>query len=48
MPVLDWKPIGTDSDDEHHSKLVDGQYKNNSDASPVFAYLPVASAVVVQ
>ena len=48
MPVLDWKPIGTDSDDEHHSKLVDRQYKNNNDASPVFASLPIGSAVAVQ
>ena len=48
MPVLDQKPIGTDSDDKHHSKLVDRQYKNNSDASPVFASLPIGSAVAVQ
>ena len=48
MPVLDQIPIGTDSDDKHHSKLVDRQYKNNNDASPVFASLPIGSAVVVQ
>ena len=32
MPVLDWKPIGKDYDDEHHSKLLDRQHKNNNDA----------------
>ena len=32
MPVLDQKPIGKDYDDEHHSKLLDWQHKNNNDA----------------
>ena len=48
MPVLDHKPIGKDNDDEHHSKLIDRQHKNNNDASPVFASLPIGSAVVVK
>ena len=48
MPVLDQKHTGTDFDDKHHSKLVDRQYKNDNDASPVFASLPTGSAVVVQ
>ena len=50
MPVIDRKPIGGDNDDEHHSKLVHRQYKNNTnnDASPVFASFPIGSAVVVQ
>ena len=41
MPILDLKPIGDDCDD-------DRQHKNNKDASPVFASIPIGSAVVVQ
>ena len=48
MPVLDCKPIWKDCDDEHHSKLVDRQHRNKNDAAPVFASLPIGSAVVVQ
>ena len=48
MPVLDQKPVGVDYDDEHHSKLLDRQHKNNDDASPMFAFIPTGSAVVVQ
>ena len=48
MPVLDRKPIGGDNDDEHQSRLIDRQHKNNNDASPVFASLPIGSAVAVQ
>ena len=48
MPVLDCKPVGQECDDEYHSKLVDRQNKNNNDASPVFASLPIGSAVAVQ
>ena len=47
MPVLDHKPIGHDYDD-HDSKLVDRQHKNHNDASTVFAFIPIGSAVVVQ
>ena len=47
MPVLDCKPIGQDCDDDYHSKLVDRQHKNNNDASPVFASIPLGSAVAV-
>ena len=48
MPVLDHKPIGQDCDDEPHSKLLDRQYRNNNDASPIFASIPIGSAVAVQ
>ena len=50
MPVIDRKPIGRDNDDEHHSKLIHRQHKNgtNSDASPVFASIPIGSTVVIQ
>ena len=48
MPVLDHRPIGQDCDDDHHSKLVDRQHKNNNDTSPVFTSIPIGSAVVVQ
>ena len=48
MPVLDWKPIGKDYDDEHHSRLLKRQHKNNNDVSPIFASIPIGSAVVVQ
>ena len=48
MPVLDHKPVGQACDDNHHSKLVDRQNKNNNDASTVFALLPIGSAVMVQ
>ena len=48
MPVLHHKPIDKVNDDEHHSKLMDRQHKNNNDASPVFASLPIGLAVVVQ
>ena len=41
MPVLDCKPIGKDNDDEHHSKLIDRQHKNNNDASPSVWTSPV-------
>ena len=48
MPVVDCKPIGQDCDDDHHSKLVDRQGKNNNDTSPVFSNVPIGSAVEVQ
>ena len=48
MPVLDCKPIGQDCDDNHHNKLVDRQQKNYNDASPLFPYIPIGSAVAVQ
>ena len=48
MPVLDRKPFGKDYDDEHHSRLVDRQHRNNNDASPIFASFPIGSAVAVQ
>ena len=48
MPVLDCKPITQDCDDDHHKKLIDKQQKKNNDTSPVFACIPVGSAVAVQ
>ena len=48
MPVLDHKPVRQDYDDNHHSKLVDRQYKNDNDTSPVFSHIPIGSAVAVQ
>ena len=36
MPVVDRKPIGEDCDDNHHTKLVERQSKNDNDTSPVF------------
>ena len=48
MPVLEQKPIGEDYDDEHHSRLLERQHKNNNDASPIFASIPIGSAIVVQ
>ena len=48
MPVLDHTLIGQDCDDNHHSKLLDRQHRNNNDASPIFASIPIGSAVVVQ
>ena len=47
MPVLDCKPIRQDCDDNHHTKLVDRQGKNDNDTSPVFSNIPIGSAVAV-
>ena len=48
MPVLDRKPVGRDNEDEHHMRLIDRQHKNNNDASPIFASIPIGSTVVIQ
>ena len=48
MPVVDHKPIGQDCHDDHHSKLVDRQGKNDNDTSPVFSNIPIGSAAAVQ
>ena len=48
MPVLDHKPIRQDHDDDHYSKLMDRQHKNDNDTPPVFSYIPTGSAVAVQ
>ena len=48
MPVVDCKPFRQDCDDDHHSKLVDRQSKNDNDTSPVFSNIPIGSAVAVQ
>ena len=49
MPALDCKPIAQDCDDDHHKTLIDRQQKNNNnDISPVFACIPIGSAVAVQ
>ena len=47
LPALDCKPIRQDCDDDHHSKLVDRQGKNNNDTSPVFSNISIWSAVPV-
>ena len=48
MPVLEKKPVARDYDDEDHSRLVDRQHKNDGDALPIFASIPIGSGVVVQ
>ena len=48
MPVVDCKPIGQEWDDEHQHKLFDRQQKNNNDASPNFASIPIRSTVAIQ
>ena len=50
MPVIDRKPIGRDTDDEHHNMLIHRPHKNgiNNDASPVYAFIPIGSTVVIQ
>ena len=48
IPVLDRKPVGKEYDEEHHSSLVDRQHKNDNDASPMFTFIPIGSAVVVK
>ena len=48
MLVLDCKPIGQDCDDDHYGKLIDRQHKNDNDTPPVFPYIPIGSAVMVQ
>ena len=50
MPVIDRKSRGGDKVDEHHSKLVHRQHKNdtNNDDPPVFASFPIGSTVVFQ
>ena len=47
MPVLDRKPIDGSFDDKHHNRLIDMQHRNNNDASPIFASIPIGSTVVV-
>ena len=50
MPVIDRKPVSVDNGDEHHITLMHRQSKNdsNSDASQVFASIPIGSTVAVQ
>ena len=48
MLVLDQKPIGQDCNEDRYGKLMDRQHKNDNDTPPVFSYIPVGSAVVVQ
>ena len=50
MPMIDRKPVSVDNDDEHHIKFMHRQSKNdtNSDASQVFASIPIGSTVAVQ
>ena len=46
MPVIVRKPMGRDTDDEHHTMLIGRQCKNNNDASPVFAPISIGPTVV--
>ena len=48
MPVADCKPIRQDWDDKNHHKQVERQQKNNNNASPVFAFIPIGSTVAIQ
>ena len=48
MPVLDRKSVGQDYEDEHHSRLIDRQHKNDNDVLPMFAFIPIGSAVAAQ
>ena len=50
IPVIDRKRVIVDNNDEHQTKLVYRQGKNdtNNDASQVFASIPIGSTVVVQ
>ena len=48
MLVLDQKLIGQDCDDDHYSKLMDRQHKNDNDTPPVLSHIPIGSAVAVQ
>ena len=48
MPVLDCKPIRQDHDGNHYGKLMDRQHTNDNDTPPVFSYIPIGSAVVIQ
>ena len=48
MPVVDQRPIGQDCDDDHHTKLVERQRKNDNDTSQVFSNIPIGSAVAIQ
>ena len=45
MPVVDCKPIGHDHDDDHHTKLVERQRKNDNDTSPILSNIPIGSVV---
>ena len=48
MPVIDHKPLIKDCDDDHHNKLIDRQQKSTKDASEIFPYISIGSAVAVQ
>ena len=50
MPVIDRKPVSADNDDEHHTKVVHRQHKNDTknDTSQVLASIPIGSTAAVQ
>ena len=48
MPVLDYKPIRQDHDDNHYGKLMDRKHKKDNDTPPVFSCIPTGLALVVQ
>ena len=43
MPVINWKPIGQDCDDDHHTKLVEWQRKNDWYITSIFKYSHMVS-----
>ena len=48
MPVIDRKPVCTDNDDEHYTKLVPREHKNDTMMLHKSASIPIGSTVVVQ
>ena len=50
MPAIGRKPVHEENDDEHHTKLMHRQSKNNTnnDASQVFASIPIGSSSSVR
>ena len=50
MPIIDRLPINTNNDDEHHTVLVNRQYRNEQgiDNSKNFVSLPIGYTVAVQ
>ena len=48
MPVIDYKPLVQDCDDNCHAKIIERQQKNNNDTAVTFSCIPIGSAVAVQ
>ena len=47
MSVIDHKPVIEDCDDDHHTKIIKRQQKNDNDTAVTFSCIPIGSAVVV-